>query len=124
MRTFVLGLVALTLMIIASVVVASPTSNPQSYPLSTCIVSGEPLGSHAEPFHHQAGDREILLCCEDCAAAFEKDTAGYLAKLDERIIATQRDGYALETCVISGEPLGSMGRPAPLLIGNRMVQLC
>ncbi len=74
---------------------ASPLSAPStstatqatSYPLTTCVVSGEALGSMGESFihiHKESGkpDREVRLCCKSCLKKFLKNPAKYLAKLD------------------------------------------
>lgn len=58
------------------------------YPMKTCIVSDEPLGSmgDAVPYvHHVAGqpDRVVFFCCEGCIDDFKGDPAKYLKKLDD-----------------------------------------
>jgi len=58
-----------------------------AYPLTTCVVSGEKLGSMGKPLqyvHHEAGkpDRTVLLCCESCVDDFKENPAKFLAKLD------------------------------------------
>lgn len=65
-----------------------------SYPLDTCVVSGDKLGSEdmGEPFayvHKESGkpDRLVLLCCKGCVKTFKKDPAKYLQKLDEAAAA-------------------------------------
>ena len=65
---------------------AHPTK-ADTYPLKTCVVSGEPLGGMGEPFvlmHKEAGkpDREVRFCCEMCVARFNSAPDKYLAKLD------------------------------------------
>lgn len=57
------------------------------YPLTTCVVSGEDLGSMGESFdyiHQQEGqpDRLVRMCCDGCLKKFKKDPAKYLARLD------------------------------------------
>jgi len=57
------------------------------YPLATCVVSGEELGSMGDPFdyiHRAPGqpDRLVRLCCESCLKKFKKDPAKYLAQID------------------------------------------
>jgi hypothetical protein len=57
------------------------------YPLKTCVVSDETLGSMGEfvtYVHKEAGkpDRTIRLCCEGCIDDFRKEPAKFLAKLD------------------------------------------
>jgi hypothetical protein len=58
-----------------------------AYPLKTCVVSGEKLGSMGKPIayvHHEAGkpDRTVYLCCETCLDDFKESPAKFLAKLD------------------------------------------
>ena len=58
-----------------------------AYPLTTCVVSDEELGSMGKSItytHKEEGkpDRVVLLCCKGCVRDFKKDPAKYLAKLD------------------------------------------
>jgi len=67
-----------------SEVIAKARAN---YPLKTCIVSDEPLGSMGDAVayvHRAAGkpDRVIFLCCEGCTDDFKADPAKFLKKLD------------------------------------------
>ena len=77
------------------------TSTP--YPLKTCVVSDEALDVDAIVWKHEG--RELQLCCKGCKKDFIKDPATYLKKLDEAYIAA----YPLNHCLVSKEPLGSMG---------------
>jgi hypothetical protein len=66
---------------------AEDKSAALAYPLTTCLVSGEALGSMGETFvhlHKTEGqpDREVRLCCKGCLQKFAKDPAKYIAKLD------------------------------------------
>lgn len=55
-----------------------------SYPLKTCVVSGEALGGEmGEPIDYLYGTRLIRFCCKECPAKLEKDPTPYLKKLDE-----------------------------------------
>ena len=94
------------------------------YPLTTCIVSGEDLGSMGDPVRIDVDGREILFCCNSCLPRFEADKATYLKKLDDEIIRTQREVYPLKECPISGKPLGSMGDADDFVLGNRLIRLC
>ena len=53
-----------------------------SYTLSTCVVSGEALGSMGQPIiiHHEGA--EVRLCCKGCVKKFNADPAKYLEKLN------------------------------------------
>ncbi len=105
--------------------IAAPTSNPATYPIDTCIVSGEALGEHGDVVIKEYAGREVRFCCKMCVKDFEKDQAAYLQKLDHAIIEAQLPAYPLETCVVSGEVLGGdMGDVVNSVEGNRLVQLC
>ncbi len=59
-----------------------------SYPLKTCLVSGEALGSMGDAIayvHHVAGkpDRVVFFCCEGCTDDFKADPAKFLKKVDD-----------------------------------------
>jgi hypothetical protein len=95
-----------------------------SYPLETCPVGGEKLGSAGEPVDVVVGTRLVRLCCPKCKPGLEKDPAAALAKVNAALIEKQSASYALETCPISGEKLGGMGEPMNYLYGTRLVKLC
>ncbi|MBI1850312.1 MAG: hypothetical protein HYR85_08210 [Planctomycetes bacterium] len=95
------------------------------YPLDTCPVSSAKLGGMGKPVDVVVGNRLVRFCCGGCKPKFEKDPATFLAKLDEAVIAKQKPGYPLGTCVVSGDKLGGeMGKPVDVVIGNRLVRLC
>lgn len=52
------------------------------YPLTTCVVSGEKLGTMGKPFVHQFEGREVQFCCKACLKEFNKDAQKFLKKLD------------------------------------------
>lgn len=54
-----------------------------SYPLDTCVVSGEKLGEMGDPVVLQYEGREVRFCCNKCVKKFNQDPAKYLKKLDE-----------------------------------------
>ncbi len=95
-----------------------------TYPLETCIVSGEKLGSMGEPYIYEHEGREIRFCCKGCVGRFLEDPAGYIKKVDEAIIAGELPDYPLETCVVSGDTLGAMGDPVDRVYDNRVVRFC
>lgn len=53
------------------------------YPLDTCVVTGQELGSMGEPVEVEHEGRKVLLCCAGCVGAFEADPERYVQKLDE-----------------------------------------
>jgi hypothetical protein len=44
-----------------------------SYPLSTCVVSGEALGSMGQPIVIDHEGVEVRLCCKGCVKKFNAD---------------------------------------------------
>jgi hypothetical protein len=52
-----------------------------SYPLTTCLVSGEKLGSMGKPIVLIHEGQEVQFCCKSCKPKFEKDPAKYMALL-------------------------------------------
>jgi hypothetical protein len=59
-----------------------------SYPLKTCLVSGEPLGSMGDAVayvHREAGkpDRVVFMCCDGCIDDFKAEPAKFLKKVDD-----------------------------------------
>jgi len=106
---------------IAKIDAAVVAEQGPSYPLKTCPVSGESAEGGVEFVH---GTRLVRLCCKKCKAAFEKDPAPTMAKIDAALIEAQRPNYKVDVCVVSGEKLGSMGEPIDVLYGTRLVRLC
>jgi YHS domain-containing protein len=94
------------------------------YPLQTCIVAGGKLGSMGDPDNYVYRNRLVRFCCSSCRGTFDKDPAKYLKLLDEAAAAQQRADYPLKTCPVSGQPLGSMGEPAEMIVAGRLVKLC
>ena len=60
---------------------ADSSTAESDYPLETCVVSGEKLGSMGEPFVITHDGTEVRFCCDSCVPKFKKDPAKYLAKL-------------------------------------------
>jgi hypothetical protein len=94
------------------------------YPLTTCVVSGEPLGSMGEPVNYVHNNRLVRLCCKGCLPALKNDPAAYLGVLNAAVIAQQGARYPLATCVISKQKLGAMGEPIDYVVANRLVRFC
>ena len=59
----------------------SEPAGPKAYPLETCLVSGEKLGSMGDPVVIVHEGQEIKFCCDSCVPKFEKDPAKYLDKM-------------------------------------------
>ncbi len=90
------------------------------YPSNTCINSGAELKDGGVAFI--AGNRLLKTCCAKCKAKVQADPAAYIAKLDEQVIAAQKDSYKGEVCPISGKALGDS--PESVVVANRLVKVC
>jgi hypothetical protein len=76
-RSTLAGL-ALTVALGLSTACADSTVIPTTYPLKTCIVSGEKLGEHGKVVKVTAPDgTDVYVCCRSCAKDFKKDPAKY-----------------------------------------------
>ena len=94
------------------------------YPLKTCIVSGEALGSMGDPIDVVQGTRYLQLCCKGCKKTLAKKPEETLAALDAALIEALKPSYPLDTCLVSGEALGSMGEPVDKVYGVDLVRFC
>lgn len=91
-----------------------------SYPLSTCVVTGEVLAF--DSIDHVHGTRLVRLKDMDAVAAFEKAPAEILAKLDKALIAAQLKNYGVAVCPVTREPLDK--NAVNYLYGTKLVRLC
>ncbi len=73
----------LTLTILSSLLLAVGSTNALSnaYPLKTCLVSGNDLGSMGAPISKAYNGQTIIFCCKPCVKKFDANPAKYLAKL-------------------------------------------
>lgn len=53
----------------------------KTYPLKTCLVSGNTLGSMGDPVTKVYAGQEVKFCCKPCVKKFEANQSKYLAKL-------------------------------------------
>lgn len=96
------------------------------YPLDTCVVMGDALTENGEDIavNYVHNNRLVRFCCKMCVKDFNKEQQKYLEKLDAAVIEKQKHHYPLETCVVSGQKLGTMGEPVERVYGNRLVRFC
>ena len=92
-----------------------------SYPLETCVVSGEKLGEMGAPVEHVVEGRLVRLCCAGCAKDVAKAPAAAFAKIDTAVVAAQKRSYPLTTCPVTGEKLGDAA--VDHVHGTRLVRL-
>ena len=104
----------LSLFILSFLFVASATADHHApaeadkYPLKTCVVSDEELGSMGDSIsytHKVDGqpDREVRFCCKMCIARFKKDPATYLAKIDAAAKGHAHAHTATSSCCDEGK---------------------
>ena len=76
------GLLALLFSVFPAdaVIAADPVAAKPTYPLTTCVVSGDQLGEMGKPVVIIYQGTEVQFCCKECVAGFQKDPAKYLAK--------------------------------------------
>lgn len=67
---------------LAKIEAAYADAQRESYPLTTCAVSGEDLGSMGDPVEVIAGQTLIRLCCAHCAGKVDENPAAYIAKVN------------------------------------------
>ena len=78
----------LTFLLILPLAAAVSCSKPNDsadiggdYPLTTCPVSGEELGSMGDPVVLDHNGTTVKFCCKSCLPKFNADPEKYLAKL-------------------------------------------
>ena len=60
---------------------AAPAAGVKPYPLKTCLVTGNDLGSMGDQQRIVYEGRELKFCCQPCVGKFKKNPAKYLTKL-------------------------------------------
>lgn len=97
------------------------------YPMDTCVVMGDPLTDEDGKdiaVNYIYGNRLVRFCCKMCVDDFNESPKKFLKKLDKAAIEQQREHYPLDVCIVSGQSLGSMGKPVDAVYGNRLVRFC
>ena len=92
------------------------------YLLDTDPVTGDKLP--AEPVIYKHEGRELRFADKKSLEAFKAAPAKYLPKVDELMTKQQMPFYSLETCPVSGQKFGTMGKPPSLIYKNRLVRFC
>jgi len=60
---------------------SSAAGGTKSYPLATCLVTDNKLGSMGDPVTKVYNGQEIKFCCQPCVKKFEANPEKYLSKL-------------------------------------------
>lgn len=96
-----------------------------SYPLDTCVVSGEKFTKEMPAVDSVVDGQLIRTCCKRCAAKVAKDSTAAVEKIQKAVIAEQKSLWPLKTCPVSDEAFGGdMGEPIDYVVGTRYVKLC
>lgn len=94
-----------------------------------CPVSGKPLGSMGEPVAVDVNGQTVYACCAGCLPAIESDPAKYASGRPAILVTTSTAADAAQiaqqaTCPVMDEPLGSMGQPVKVMVGDKPIYLC
>lgn len=94
-----------------------------------CPVSGKPLGSMGDPVAVDVNGQKLYVCCAGCVNAVKSDPAKYAAGRPQITVttATQADAAAIaaqKVCPVMDEPLGGMGTPIKVMVGDKPIYLC
>ncbi len=94
-----------------------------------CPVSGKPLGSMGDPVAVNVNGQRVFVCCGGCIGAVESNPAKYAAGRPQITVATataaDADAIARQkVCPVMDEPLGSMGNPIKVTVGDKPLFLC
>lgn len=95
------------------------------YPLTTCAVTGNALGSMGEPLDIVVNNRLVRLCCAGCEKPVRAEPDKFISKLDAAVIEQQMAAYPFDKCLVSGEELnGAHGKAIDKVVANRLVRFC
>ena len=94
-----------------------------------CPVSGKRLGSMGEPVAVSAGGKTVYACCDSCVKAIKSNPEKYAAGKPTILVstATAEDAAGIakqKTCPVMDEPLGGMGQPIKVMVGDKPIYLC
>ncbi|MBC7980792.1 MAG: hypothetical protein H7Y36_09545 [Armatimonadetes bacterium] len=62
---------------------ATAEATDDNYPLLTCVVSGEDLGSMGDAYVFEHEGSKVKLCCKSCLKDFNKEPGKYLKVIEE-----------------------------------------
>jgi hypothetical protein len=96
------------------------------YPLTTCVVTGEPLVDDAGKdiaTEVVIQNRLFRLCCGDCTKAVKADPAKFAAKLDAAALEAQAKTYPLTHCV-NNPKAAVTADSTQFVVAGRLVRTC
>jgi YHS domain-containing protein len=91
-----------------------------SYPLDKCVVDGTKL-DESDRIDFVFRNRLFRVCSRECQEKIEREPAKYFDLLNRAVIEKQKAGYPLQTCVVSGKPLGTDA--VDHVVANQLVRL-
>ncbi|MGB7347548.1 MAG: hypothetical protein WBD20_25220 [Pirellulaceae bacterium] len=94
-----------------------------------CPVSGKPLGSMGDPVAVDVNGQKLYVCCAGCVDAVKSNPTKYAAGRPQITVttATQADAAGIaaqKVCPVMDEPLGGMGTPIKVMVGDKPIYLC
>jgi YHS domain-containing protein len=94
-----------------------------------CPVSGKPLGSMGDPVPVDVKGKRVFVCCGGCVDAVKSNSAKYAGGRPQITVAkaTAADHAAMarqKVCPVMDEPLGAMGTPIKVTVGEQPIFLC
>jgi YHS domain-containing protein len=94
------------------------------YLLANDPVTGQALAEVEHPVVIRHEGRELRFASQANAEKFKADPRAYLPAVDAAMIRDQAPRYPLSTCLVSGESLDAMGKPADFIYNNRLIRFC
>lgn len=94
-----------------------------------CPVSGKRLGSMGNPVPVSVAGKTVYACCSSCVKAILSDPQKYAAGKPTILVSTataeDAEGIARQkVCPVMDEPLGGMGQPIKVMVGDKPIYLC
>lgn len=94
-----------------------------------CPVSSKPLGSMGDPVAVDVNGQKLYVCCAGCVNTVKSNPGKYAAGRPKITVttATQADAAAMaaqKVCPVMDEPLGGMGTPIKVMVGDKPIYLC
>jgi hypothetical protein len=96
------------------------------YPMTTCVVTGEPLVDEAGKdiaTEVVIQNRLFRLCCGDCTKAVKADPGKFAAKLDAAALEAQAKTYPLTHCV-NNPKAAVTAESTQFVVAGRLVRTC
>ena len=107
---------------LAQISAAALTAQLGNYPLTVCPVSGDVLGESGEPTSIFVRGVLVRLCGDGCLADARANADTIVETVLAAAFAQQQKTYPLDTCIVSGRPLGKT--PVATMVGTTLVKFC